>query len=371
VKTQITYIGIDAHKKSHSICILHPNGEKEEAFTVNNQKSEIKKVLKKLQKRMEGEIRICYEAGPIGFDLQRTIQSLGIHCDVIAPSLIPKKPGERIKTDKRDAKKLATLYQAGLLTVVHPPTPEEENARDLCRCRRIAKVRENSAKHQLGKFLLRHGRYYSEGNAWTQKYFRWLRTLSFEDAIEKLVFEDYLLEVEHCINRVKILDQELAALSQTERYKEKVGWLCCFRGIDTVTAISLICELYGVERFTDARQLMSYLGLVPSENSSGGQEKKGPITKAGNKYCRRLAVESSWHYRHSPRVSGPLAQRRKGQPPWVIAIADKAMKRLSRKYNRMTKNGKHKNVAVTAMARELIGFVWAVLFPAQAAEGKL
>lgn len=355
-----TYVGIDAHKKEHYMCILDPSHERRECI-VKNTKKELQRFVRRLKKSAEGPIRMCYEAGPSGFGLKRLLESEGVSCEVIAPSLIPIKPGERIKTDRRDARNLAAYYRQDLLTPVHPPTEEEEGVREVCRCRDAAKQTQKRASHQLGKFLLRHNRIYSEGSAWTQKHFRWLRQLQFSNAHVQLTFENYLSELERCAERVKELDREIEHIAQSEAYQEAVGYLRCYRGIDTVSAMVVVSELFGFERFNDPNQLMAYLGVTPSEHSTGGKKRQGAITKTGNTRVRRILIEAAWHQRHRPYVGKSLKKRRAGQPDWVIAAADKAMRRLNKRYRHLIRNGKKENIAITAVARELAGFIWFVL----------
>ena len=365
MKDSITYVALDAHKKEHKVAILLPGSDTIEEWVVKNQSREIKRMVKRIRKRVFGPIRFCYEAGVCGFALQRQITSAAenIQCLVIAPSLVPVKPGERIKTDRRDARKLVQLLRAGLLTEVHPPNEQEEAVRDLCRCRQAAQEDLLRARHQLLKFLLRRAFIYQEGGHWTEKHLRWLRGLKFDQAVDQEVFTYYLTELEHRRDRVKALDQSLAEVAQQEPYQEPVGWLRCFRGIDTVTALTIVAELHGFERFTSPRQLMSYLGLTPSEDSSGDNQRQGAITKAGNSRVRRLLIEASWNQRYLPTVSKTLRKRREGQPQWVVEIADRAQQRLHRRYMRLIHKGKTPGKAVTAVARELVGFIWSVLYP--------
>ena len=345
--------------------IIDPHNPAEMRCTVKNNSKELQRFISRMLKKFKDPIKMCYEAGPNGFSLQHELTRKDISCDVIAPSLIPVKPGERIKTDRRDAKKLAELLQNDMLTTVHPPTKDEEAVREICRCRDVAKNAQNRACQQLGKFLLRQNKIYSEGSSWTQKHFRWLRQIKFENPKLQIPLDDLLYEVERCMERVKKIEQQIEQIAQSETYRKKVGWLRCFRGIDTVTAMVILSELYGFERFNNPNQLMAFLGLTPSENSSGVKTRRGSITKTGNKRVRRILVESSWHQRHRPHVGKALSKRRAGQPAWVIAAADKAMRRLHKKYTNMIKNGKKENVAITAVARELAGFIWSVLYPKQ------
>ena len=255
--------------------------------------------------------RRCYEAGPGGFALQRQLEAEGIECRVIAPALIPRRPGDRVKTDRRDARKLAELLRADLLTAVHPPTIDQEAVRDLCRAREDAVTDRTRARHRLAKLLLRRGIAY-DGRNWTLRHRRWLLTLRFEHPAAQATFDDYLRALEGVEERLRTLEQELAECASSDDYREAVGLLRCFRGIDTVTAMTVLAELGDVTRFGSARQLMSYLGLTPSEYSSGARQQRGPITKTGNAHVRRILVESAWHYRHPPRVGGSAAQAPRG-----------------------------------------------------------
>jgi len=363
----ITYVGIDSAKKQNDVAMLLP-GEKEAiVFRAANDARGTKRLARRLKKEAPGEVVACYEAGPCGYELQRKLEAAGIRCIVVAPSLVPVKPGDHIKTNRRDAKRLAHHLRSGDLTEVHPPTAAEEAVRDLCRCREDAREDLTRARHRMSKLLLRKGVYYP-GNAWTQKHRRWLRSLRFEEVALQVVFEDYLRQLEHLEERLQGLAAKLEEVSQTEPYREPVAWLRCFRGIDTVTAMTLIAELHDFRRFESPRGLMSYVGLVPSETSTGDRARRGAITKASNKHVRRVLVEAPWSYRHRPAVGVGLRKRRTDQPGWVIAIADRAQDRLHRRYWTLVMRGKEHNKALIALARELIGFVWAVLYQGQAME---
>jgi transposase len=292
--------------------------------------------------------------------LQRDLLDQGVDCQVIAPSLIPRKPGERIKTDRRDARKLAELLEGGLLTEVHPPTPEDEAVRDLCRAREDAKEDEVRARHRLGKFLLRRGLRWGKKN-WTLAHRQWLRGLQLEHPADQSIFEAYCIALDQATERVRMIELALTDWAVKEPYATPVSWLRCFHGIETVTAMTLVTELHDFRRFRRPRELMSYLGLIPSEHSSGVHTQRGGITKTGNGHARRVLIECAWHYRHPAKVSRTLKKRRDGQPARVIAIADKAHRRLSGRYRRMTSRGKEHNKVVVAIARELVGFLWATL----------
>ena len=364
VKQGITYVGMDAHKDSIVLAMSVPGRNGLIEWRIPNEPSAVKKMVQKVEREAPGEVRFCYEAGPCGYALQRQITDAGeSSCMVVAPSLIPVKPGDRIKTDRRDARKLTTLFEAGLLTAVEPPGPSDEALRDLCRAREDAKEDVLRCRHRLSKMLIRRALVFTGGkSAWTDRHRAWLKSLQFPNAIDQVVFDDYLLAIEQLEARLKGFDAQLAEAGAKAPYAEAVNALRCFRGIDTVTAVTIVAELYRFERFTSPRDLMGFVGLVPSEDSSGGRTRRGAITKSGNSHVRRVLVEVAWNYRHRPGVAS-LSKRRAGQPAKVIAIADRAMHRLHRRYTRLTNGGKVAPKAVVAVARELVGFIWAVLFP--------
>jgi transposase len=353
---------MDAHKAAIKLAMLLPDATKPVEWSCANEKAAVRRMVRKVQRLSGGsEARFCYEAGPCGYALQRWIQEAGANCVVVAPSLIPRKPGDRIKTDRRDARKLAELFRAGLLTEVHSPTPEDEAVRDLCRAREDAHEDLVRCRHRLSKMLLRRGWVWTGGKkAWGQGHRLWLRSLRLEHRADQVVLENYLQAIEQVEQRQRWLEQHIETSSQLPAYVEAVGALRCFRGIDTLTAMSLVAELHDFMRFDSPRGLMAFLGLVPSEFSSADSERRGAITKAGNRHARRLLIEAAWHYRHQPNACS-LRRRRQGQPPEVVALADKAMYRLNRRFHRMLAKGKPAGKTVVAVARELTGFVWAAL----------
>ncbi len=357
----ITYIGLDAHKSTITAAILRPRRRKPEILTFDNTPKSLAKFVRAQRKAASGALSACYEAGPLGFGLKRVLDELGLPTEVIAPSQIWSKPGERIKTDRRDAVKLVKQLKAGMLTIVRPPSEEEEAVRDVCRAREDAKQDETAAKHRLAKFLLRRNERFEGTKAWSVKYWAWLDTLRFELEADQIIFDNYLTAVRQAKMRVEVLNQAIEAFAEREPYAEAVAALRCFRGIDTLTAMIVVTELHGFERFEDPRQLMAYLGLVPSEYSSAGKSHRGSITKAGNGHVRRVLVEASWHYRHKPRCGWKLRKRRIGQPASVIEHADKAMRRLHKRWQVMSMRNKPSPKIVVAIARELVGFIWAVL----------
>jgi transposase len=359
---------MDAHKDSIKVAALPPDCSELVEWTETTTPEGVRRLARRLQRWGADEVRACYEAGPTGYALQRHLRAAGVSCTVIAPSLIPVQTGNRIKTDRRDARKLAELFRAGLLTEVHPPNESDEALRDLCRCRDAMRVDLTRARHRLSKFLLRRDCVYRETiHHWGTRHQAWLEQLRLGDPVSQATFDSYLLVVQQLSERLHHLDQALAAFGGQDPYREPVGWLRCFKGIDTVTAVCLVAELHDFRRFRSARELMSYVGLVPSERSTGERERRGTITKTGNRYVRRLLVEAAWHHRHRPALSGPLRQRREGQPGRVLVIADRAQERLAARYRRMSQAGKILPKVVVAMARELTAYLWAVLHPMTAA----
>jgi len=363
MKDVTTYVGIDAHKKDLFIAMLIGPGKTPVTWTVPNEPQAVRRLVRKLERDASGPVQVCYEAGPCGYALQRQMTTARVSCQVIAPALIPRKPGERIKTNARDARKLAELHRAGLLTEVRPPTPEEEAVRDLCRARDDAREDLQRSRHRLGKLLLRRGLHFS-GRNWTRAHREWIHSLTWAQPAERVVIDDYQLAIDHLEARLIELDARLSEIAQTDPYREPVGWLRCFRGIDTLTAILILAELHDFRRFPSARALMAYLGLVPGEDSTGDKHRRGRITRTGNTLVRRLLVETAWHYQHRPSIGIALVKRRKGQPGRVIAIADKAQQRLCRRFRRLTEQHKPAPKVAVAIARELTGFLWAALQPA-------
>lgn len=363
----ITWVGLDAHKNAISVAMYLPEAKQPTEWQIANEPKAVRRLVRKVEREAPGEVRFCYEAGPCGYSLQRQITESGeASCMVVAPSLIPRKPGERIKTDRRDARKLGEMFRAGLLTEVHPPTEADEAARDLCRAREDAREDLGRCRHRLSKLLLRRGISMGPGKkAWTQRHQVWLRGIRFEHRFDQVLFDDYLLAMEQVEERLRALNAAIVELSVDPQYAQAVGALKCFRGIDTLTATVLVTELHAFGRFTSPRGLMAFLGLVPSEYSSSDKRRQGAITKAGNGHARRVLIEAAWHYRHRPGLSA-LRKRREGQPATVIAIADRAMQRLNRRFSRMAARNVPSTKIAVAVARELTGFVWAALQAAAA-----
>ena len=365
----ISDVGMDVHKVKILVAILYAGRKGLVRLEIANEAAAVRRMVRKIQREAGGPVRFCYEAGPCGYVLQRQIQALGSECIVVAPSLIPVKPGDRVKTDRRDARKLAELLRAGLLTAVDPPTVEQEAVRDLVRCREDALEDRTRCRHRLAKMLLRRGYPWNETN-WTTAHRRWMRGLIWEHEADRLVFEDYLLALEQTENRLRELEKEVERMASTEPYQYLVGVLGCYRGIGTLTAMTILTELHGISRFQSPRQLMAYLGLVPSEHSSSDKVVRGSITKAGNAHLRRVLGEASHQYRHRPAIGPLLRRRREGQPAFAILHADQAQRRLHRRFCRLLLRGKPYGKIIIAIARELTGFLWATLQQAQMSQQK-
>ncbi len=362
MKATTLWVGLDVHKESITVAVFEDaRTEGRPVVTLPNEPTAIRKLFSRLKK--EGEIRSCYEAGGCGYELYRQLASIGIACDVIAPGLIPVRATDRVKTDRRDAEKLARLYRAGELTSIRVPSETEESLRDLLRCR--DDIREEVVRHRqhVLKFLWRHGHVFRDTKHWTLAHWTWLRGQRFDQPLAQVVFTEYLTSLEKALARMTALDQAIAAEAKKPTYAPLVGRLRCLRGIDTLSAMALIAEICDFARFEHPRELMAYLGLVPSERSSGGKQRRGGITKTGNAHARRIFVEAAWHYRHRPSRSATMKARWKGQPASVVDHAFKAQERLHRRYFRLTSAGKPSQLAAIAVARELCAFAWAVARP--------
>jgi len=362
MKNAITYVGLDAHKKDIYVAMLVGHERVPVTWQLANEPQALRRLVRKLEREAAGPIQCCYEAGPCGYALQRQLTTERVSCQVVAPALIPRKPGDHIKTNRRDARKLAELLRAGLLTEVAPPTAADEAVRDLARARDDVREDLMRARHRLSKLLLRRGVHCAGPHrAWSEAHRRWIRSLTWDYVADRLVADDYLLAIEQLEARRTELDAALDAIAQTEPYREPVAWLRCFRGIDTLTAVIIVAELHDFRRFHSARALMAYLGLVPSEHSSGEHARRGRITKAGNAFVRRVLIEAAWHYQHRPAIGRALRGRQAGQPARVIAIADRAQQRLCRRFRRLVLERKPTPKVAVAIARELAGFIWAAL----------
>ena len=354
------YIGMDVHKETVQMAVFGEKGE--EAIyerQLNNDTALLIKEVKRFSQ--EGEVVAGYEAGCLGYGIQRAMEKAGITCHVLPANKVAKKRSDRIKNDKRDARLIGRELRSENIRPISVPDENDEATRDLLRCREDMSEDLRRAKQWILKFLLRHGyRYPEEGKNWTGVFWKWLDGLTFERGYEKVVFEEYRSQIKTLEDRLRRLEKEVEEAAESPRYQAKVNRLRAFKGVDYIIALAMVCEIGDFKRFGNAKAFMSYLGFVPSENSSGSKRRQGGITKAGNGHLRRLLVEGAWSYTRSSRPGKRLVQRRKDCPASVIEVADKALHRLHKKYIRLVLKGKHVNTAVTAIARELAGFIWAV-----------
>ena len=360
MKKKLLFIGLDVHAKNITIALAEGGGGEARLYgTIPNDLHALEKVFARLKKAHPGaELRVCYEAGPTGFVLARRLAQLKIHCTVVAPSLIPVRSGERIKTDRRDALKLARLLRAGELSAVHVPEASDEAMRDLCRARTDAVADLRRSRAQLKAFLLRNGYRYTGKSAWTEAHRRYLRELVLPHPAQRVVLEDAIRAIGSAEERIGRLEDQMQALLESWPMKPVVAAMMALRGFALVGAMVLVSELGGAWRFDHPRQLMAYLGLVPSESTSSEKRRQGGITKAGNSHARWLMIEAAHHYRLSPKISKELSARQQGQCEEVRACAWKAQTRLHKRMRQLCARGKERNKVTVAVARELCGFVW-------------
>lgn len=362
MKRKLRYLGLDVHAETICAAIAEPDGSVRELGTIRNRPEALRKLLTKLGEW--ASLRVCYEAGPTGYTTYWQLSALGIHCDVIAPSLIPTKAGDRVKTDRKDAVRLARAYRAGDLTAVWVPDAATEALRDLVRAREVTKQDQLRARHRVGKFLLRHGRQRPEGvKAWTKRHAQWLGQQRFALPTLQVVYEEYRATLALLADRVTRLDRAIQEALRTLAPTQQalVSALATLRGIQLVTAATLVSELGTLRRFASPRHLMGYSGLVPREHSSGSGVHRGAITKTGNAHLRRVLVEAAWAYRHRPNPSSAILRARQvGQPAAIVAIATKAQHYLYPRYRRLTERGKPPLAVATMIGRELLGFIWAI-----------
>jgi transposase len=357
--SKTVFVGLDVHKDSIVIAAAEVGRAPARVVaTVPHDWKPLRKVLERLG--APKAVSCCYEAGPTGYGLARALRAAGWDCDVIAPSKVPKKPGERIKTDRRDAVKLAQNHRSGELTAIVVPDEADEAIRDLERARDDAKRAERVVRHQLGKFLLRHGRCYDGKTTWNERHLTWIRAQKFGEPAQEHVLADAIAAVETATLRVEQLTARLREVTASWERMPLVRALQALRGVQFVTAVTVVAEVGDLRRFATAGDFMGYVGLIPTEQTSGEVRRRGPISKTGNAHVRRLLVESAWHYRRQPRMSKELRERSAGIAPGVCAIAWKAQSRLHNRLKRLLGRGKHPAEAVTAVARELAGFIWAI-----------
>jgi transposase len=359
---RIKLVGLDVHAETIAVAVAEQGGEVRSLGIIPNREDSVRKLVKNLGP--VEQLRFCYEAGPTGYALYWQLTRMGAKCEVVAPTLVPVKAGDRVKTDRRDALKLARNCRAGELTPVWVPDAAHEALRDLVRAREAAKQDELRARHRLSKFLLRHGRRPLMGvKPWTIKYLEWVRReVHFDQMAQEATLLDYLHEVEHGAARIARLDSAIteAAKSAPPQMRAVIEALQALRGIAQVSAVTVVAELGELSRFVGAKQLMAYGGIVPSEDSSGERTQRGNITKTGNAHLRRVVVEAAWAYRHRPSVGAKLRRRQENVSEEVKEIAWKAQQRLHQRYRKLQAKGKNHGVVITAVGRELLGFIWAI-----------
>ena len=360
--SNVRFIGLDVHAETIAVAVAEPHGDVRSLGAIPNRPESVRKLMKKLGPA--AHLRVCYEAGPTGYVLYWQLTTLGVKCEVVAPTLVPVKAGDRVKTDRRDALKLARSYRAGDLTPVWVPDAAHEALRDLVRAREAAKKDQLRARHRVGKFPLRHGRRPPTAmKAWTQAYLAWVKSaVRFDQAAQEATLLDYIHEVDHVAARIGRLEAAIDAAVHTApaRMRAVIEALQALRGIALVTAVTIAAEVGELSRFAKPRQLMGYSGAVASEDSSGQRTRRGGITKAGNAHLRRVIVEAAWAYRYRPAVGAALRKRQATVSAEVKEIAWKAQHRLHSRYRALTARGKCQQQVVTAIGRELLGFIWAI-----------
>lgn len=357
--SKILYVGMDVDKEKIVVAKLAGSARVTDEHVIANRPEAVRKYFSALTK--EGNVMTTYEAGCFGFGLHRQLTEMNVATIVAAPGLIPRKPSDRLKTDRRDARTLAFALRAGQITGVHVPTKQDESVRDYLRAYEDMRDDLRRCKQRILHFLLRRGIRYEQGGLWTVKHKNWLATLDLGSQLDRQTLDTYLAHLQGLESACSQLASEVEKIAEGERYRDSVRKLTAFKGIKTLIALSFIADIGDFRRFSSAGQFMAFLGLVPSEHSSGNKRRQGGITKAGNSHLRRLLVEAAWHYRSYHPTSRVLVERRQGLDPRVISYVNRAGRRLNRKYLHMLLRGKRSQVAVTAVTRELCGFIWGAM----------
>lgn len=356
----IHWIGIDDHADKWTIAQFRGDEEKPaKEFELTPTESGYRKLIA-FGKALDGLVRIVYEAGPCGYELCRRLRKAGLQCEVAAPSLTPRKPGQRVKTNRRDAVKLARYLRSNELTLIAVPDEQRESLRDLIRARAAAQKDLVSIRHQITKFLLRYGHRYRDGRAWTLRFWTWLRKIRFEGGYGQFVLDDMIATHTERVERLARHDAEIEAAAKKPEYAPYVAALCVLRAIDTLSAMTILAEFGDLRRFATAPQMMAAVGLIPAEHSTGDKSTRLSITKTGNAHVRHIAVQAAWHYQRRITNGPTIMRRRRDQPRELLEIAHRCDLRLNRKFFRMTSRGKRSAVAAVAVARELMGFIWAI-----------
>lgn len=356
----IHWIGIDDHADKWTIA--HYRGDEEgpgKEFELVPDEKGYRRLLSYL-KGLQGEVRIVYEAGPCGYELQRRMTKAGYKCQVAAPALTPRKPGERVKTNRRDAAKLGRYLRSNDLTFIVVPDEERESLRDLIRSRQSVQKDVGRLRRQIIHLVLRYGHRYRGGQAWTLRFWSWLKKIELEGVHSRFVLTEMIGELEHRISQLARYDEQIELAAQKPEYQPYVAALRTLRGINTLSAMTVLCELGDLRRFSTAPKLMAAVGVVPSEYSTGDKTNRFSITKTGNAHLRRVVVEAAWQYQRRPTLGRTIKARRKDQPKAIVEIAEKCEKRLSSRFYRLTSRNKKSTVAAVAVARELLGFIWAI-----------
>jgi len=355
--SDVVYVGLDVHKDTISVAVLGDGDQVPRVDRISSDEAAVRQLFGRFDDPTR--LRACYEAGPTGYELFRLLESLRVRCQVIAPSLIPTAPGDKVKTDKRDCARLARLHRAGELTAIRVPTVAEEGVRDLCRARADMVIDGTRAKHRLGKFLLRHGRVWRDGANWTQKHRDWIAGQHFDDAATQITFTHYRATLAAREAAISSIEADLTRYFTAAPFADAVARLAAYRGVTELGGLTLACEVCDWRRFPSAGSFMAFCGLVPSEYSSGQRTLRGHITHAGNLHLRTQLVESAWAYKSRPAAGVLIRRRQQGLSPDVVARAWTAQQRLCGRFRRLDARKSSRHVVVTAIARELSGFVWA------------